>query len=49
MKSAFKVGDRIAMIYDGRIIFIGGPEEVEDSDNPYVRQFVEGLAEGPIR
>ncbi|RKZ24691.1 ABC transporter ATP-binding protein, partial [bacterium] len=49
MKSAFKVGDRIAMIYDGRIIFEGTPEEVEKSDNPYVRQFVEGLAEGPIR
>ncbi|RKZ18764.1 ABC transporter ATP-binding protein [bacterium] len=49
MKSAFKVGDRIAMIYDGRIIFEGTPEEVEKSDNPYVRQFVEGLAEGPIQ
>jgi phospholipid/cholesterol/gamma-HCH transport system ATP-binding protein len=49
LASAYKVGDRIAMLHDGRIIFIGTPDEVRNTDNETVRQFVEGSAEGPIR
>jgi phospholipid/cholesterol/gamma-HCH transport system ATP-binding protein len=48
MTSAYKVGDRIAMLYGGRIIFSGTPEEVRRTPDPFVRQFVEGRAEGPI-
>lgn len=48
MKSAYKVGDRISMLYLGRIIFTGTPDEVRNTDDPFVRQFIEGLAEGPI-
>ncbi len=48
MTSAYKVADRIAMLYDGRIIFIGTPEEVKNSTNPFVQQFINGMAEGPI-
>lgn len=48
MKSAYKISDRIAMLYEGRIIFTGTPEEVRKTDNPVVRQFVEGLSRGPI-
>ena len=48
LASAYKVGDRIAMLHDGKIIFAGTPEEVRDADNETVRQFVEGSAEGPI-
>jgi phospholipid/cholesterol/gamma-HCH transport system ATP-binding protein len=48
MKSAFKIGDRLAMLYGGKIVFEGTPEEVKASDNEVVRQFVEGRAKGPI-
>jgi phospholipid/cholesterol/gamma-HCH transport system ATP-binding protein len=48
LASAYKVADRIAMLHDGRIIFSGSPDEVRRVDNPVVRQFVEGRAEGPI-
>lgn len=48
MASAYKIADRIAMLFDGKIIFVGTPDEVKTTDNSYVRQFVEGRAEGPI-
>ncbi|MFH1552191.1 MAG: ABC transporter ATP-binding protein [Candidatus Omnitrophota bacterium] len=48
MKSAYKIADRIAMLYDKHIIATGTPEEIENSDNSIVRQFVTGSAEGPI-
>jgi phospholipid/cholesterol/gamma-HCH transport system ATP-binding protein len=48
MHSARKVGDRISMFYKGKIIFTGTPHEADTTDDPYVRQFVEGLAEGPL-
>lgn len=44
MKSAFKVGDRIAMLCGGRIVFQGTPKEFQESDKDFVRQFVEGKA-----
>ena len=49
MTSARKVGDRIAMLYEGEIIFSGTVPELDATDNPVVRQFVEGHAEGPIK
>ncbi len=49
IKSAYKVGDRIAMLYGGRIVFSGPPDEVRTTSDPVVRQFVEGRAEGPIK
>lgn len=48
MVSAMKIGDRIAMLHDGKIIFEGTPDQIRASDNEIVRQFVEGRAEGPI-
>ena len=48
MTSAYKIADRIAMLHDGRIIFDGTPEEVQNTENPFVRQFIEGEGEGPI-
>lgn len=48
MKSAYKIADTIAMLYNGVIIETGSPEEIENSSNEIVRQFVEGRAEGPI-
>jgi phospholipid/cholesterol/gamma-HCH transport system ATP-binding protein len=46
--SAYKIADRIAMLYEGKIVFVGNPEEVKNTDNPVVRQFIEGSAQGPI-
>ncbi len=48
MASARKIADRIAMLYDGRIIWAGPVEEIDCSGNPYVEQFIHGRAEGPI-
>ncbi len=49
MVSAYKIADRIAMLYQGRIEQIGTPEQIQASDNPVVQQFIHGRAEGPIR
>ncbi|MEO8432187.1 MAG: ABC transporter ATP-binding protein [Acidobacteriota bacterium] len=48
MPSARKIGDRIALLYGGKILFEAPPEEFLRSDNPSVRQFVDGTAEGPL-
>ncbi|MEN9355655.1 MAG: hypothetical protein RL318_2980 [Fibrobacterota bacterium] len=42
MASAFKVADRIAMLYQGHIIFVGTPEETRQTGNPFVQQFIRG-------
>jgi len=49
MKSAYKIADRIAMLYQGKIIEVGTPEEIRNSANPVVQQFIEGRSEGPIK
>jgi phospholipid/cholesterol/gamma-HCH transport system ATP-binding protein len=49
MTSAYKVADRIAMLYNGRIVELGSPEEIRNSSNPVVQQFIHGRAEGPIK
>lgn len=48
MHSAFKVADRMAFLYQGAFLAEGTAAQFSKSDNPYVRQFVEGRAEGPI-
>jgi len=48
MKSAYKIADRIAMLYDKHIVATGTPDEIKNSDNPIVKQFITGSAEGPI-
>ena len=48
MVSAYKIADRIGMLYEGKIIEIGTPEEIENSKNPIVQQFIHGRADGPI-
>jgi len=48
MKSAYKVADRIAMLYQGKIIAEGTPDEIQKLDDPVVHQFINGLASGPI-
>jgi phospholipid/cholesterol/gamma-HCH transport system ATP-binding protein len=48
MVSTYKVADRVAMLYQGKIIATGSPEEIRDSNNPIIQQFITGAAEGPI-
>ncbi|HEX9148484.1 MAG TPA: ABC transporter ATP-binding protein, partial [Thermoanaerobaculia bacterium] len=48
MESARKIGDRVALIHGGRLLYQASPEEFLRSDDPAVRQFVEGRAEGPL-
>ena len=49
MKSAYKIGDRIAMLYQGEIIEVGTPDEIKNSPNSVVQQFIQGKSEGPIK
>ena len=45
MRSAYTVGDRIAMLYEGRIRQVGTVEEIQQTEDPVVRQFIEGRPE----
>lgn len=49
MASARKIASRIAMLYEGRIVWDGSAAEIDSSGNPYVDQFVHGGTEGPIK
>jgi len=48
MKSAYKIADKIAMLYEGKIIALGTPDEIKNSDNPIVKQFISADAIGPM-
>jgi phospholipid/cholesterol/gamma-HCH transport system ATP-binding protein len=49
MTSAYKIADRVAMLYQGKIVEVGTPEEIKNSTNPIVQQFIHGRSEGPIK
>jgi phospholipid/cholesterol/gamma-HCH transport system ATP-binding protein len=49
MASVRKIADQVAMIYEGKIIWTGPVDSIDDSGNPYVDQFVHGRAQGPIK
>ena len=48
MKSAYKIGSRIAMLHQGKIIQVGTPEEIQNTSNPVVAQFIAGEARDRI-
>jgi phospholipid/cholesterol/gamma-HCH transport system ATP-binding protein len=48
MESAFRIATRMAMLYEGKIIEEGEPEQFKQSKNPVVAQFLSGSTEGPI-
>ena len=48
MASARKIAHRVAMLYEGKIVWYGPRDRLYDSGNPYVDQFVQGRADGPI-
>ena len=48
MQSVFSIGDRIAIVHKGQIVEICTPEEIRNSKNPFIKQFINGNPEGPI-
>lgn len=48
MASARKIASRVAMLYEGKIVWDGAASEIDTAGNPYLDQFVHGRAEGPI-
>ncbi len=48
MNSAFRIADRITMLYQGRILEIGTPEEIKKTSNGVIQQFISGSPDGPI-
>ncbi len=49
MASARKIADKIAMLYQGKIIWYGTVKDLDKTDNPYVKQFIRGSSKGPIK
>ncbi len=49
MQSAYKIADRISMLYQGKIIATGSPYEIKNTENAIVKQFITGSAAGPIK
>ncbi|MBF0489309.1 MAG: ABC transporter ATP-binding protein [Candidatus Omnitrophica bacterium] len=49
MESVFRIADRIAMLYKGKVLQVGTVEEIRNSSNPIVQQFIKGDIEGPIQ
>ena len=48
MSSAYKIANRITMLYNGKIVADGKPEEIKDTADPIVKQFITGAGTGPI-
>jgi len=49
IRATFQIADYVAMLYEGKIIAYGTPDEIRDNSNPFLVQFLQGSAEGPIR
>ena len=49
MASARKIADKVAMLYKGEIIWQGTVKEMDETENPYVVQFINGKSQGPIK
>jgi len=48
LHSAWKVGDQVALLHEGRVQFTGTPAEAEATGDRLMRQFIEGRSEGPV-
>ena len=49
MNSVFRIADRIVMLYKGKVLQIGTKEEIKNSKNEYIQQFINGTIEGPMQ
>ncbi|MFT6106264.1 MAG: phospholipid/cholesterol/gamma-HCH transport system ATP-binding protein [Rickettsiales bacterium] len=48
MHSARRIADKVAMLYEGKIIWFGDVKDIDNSGNPYLDQFINGRSTGPI-
>lgn len=48
MQSVFEIADKVAMVHKGEVIQVGTCQEIRESANPYVKQFITGSPNGPI-
>ena len=48
MNSVFRIADRIAMLYQGKVLQIGTPDEIKNTNNGLIRQFINGQPDGPV-
>ena len=49
MESAFRIADRVAMLYQGKLLEVGTKQQIKDSKNDIVQQFIKGKIEGPMQ
>ncbi|MBO7673184.1 ATP-binding cassette domain-containing protein [bacterium] len=49
MSTIKRTADKVIMLYDGKIVFRGTPDELENSDNEYTKQFINASLEGPMK
>ena len=49
MTSAYRIANRMIMLYKGRILFDGSPKKIQKCEDPVVQQFIHGRKDGPIR
>lgn len=49
MHSVRRIADNVAMLYEGKFIWQGSASDLDNSDNPYVEQFIKGSSKGPIK
>ena len=48
MQSVFRIADRVVMIHRGKAVQVGTSQEIKNSQNPYIQQFINGSPDGPI-
>lgn len=48
INSARKIADKVALLYKGKIIWQGSVKEMDETDNPYINQFIHGNSKGPM-
>ena len=48
INSARKIADKVALLYKGKIIWQGSVKEMDETDNPYINQFIHGRSKGPM-
>jgi len=49
IESTLKIADFVSMIYDGKAVINGTIDDFKTTDDPYVKQFISGSMEGPIK
>lgn len=48
LRSLYRIADRVAFLFNGRLIWTGSVESLDQTENPYIRQFLDALPDGPL-